>query len=347
MAITYAKLLDRQRKVVASLQNATVERMSRAKNAAGEVRLKLPLSDPKVSQVDIGQFIEVTRGNTVFIMEVTDRDKGETDVMVGGYTEEVLLKQIVCPQNYSALYRNIDLADFARDIVKGYQVIRIASQPQFDLIANGGFADEHYQVDINSYPNRVILGTDATDAYRSTGFVRLQFDAQDIPNFIEWDRVRFLSGNDDVVSSQISIAQTDTINESIGLDDYKAPPFADSRGVPVPKPSKRFLHISILLVTRDTTTPDNPDSPTVKGVTPVLEGVEVIARTTTDLTTSPDLPAALNANLGSLSADQTNGLELIREACEQLGYSFRVRNGLLEVAQTFGVDKSQDFVLVG
>lgn len=330
------KLLNLNRAPVAVLDRRGPLKWNRRVNQATEIEIGIPRGDIKLEQVALAAYLEVWDGTALRASgRIVARDVGPDAVRLTALTEEILLSSILTPDNYGPVFANLDLAEVARQCLDGWYPQRVASKTQWDA------ALEKSNVDTATLPGKVVLAKDAGKHYLPSGYITVRFQSSSVPGFKRWDRIRWASDYDKPVQSTMQYR----LDGGAWSAEIRGA-LTDSVGVAIPNPSASTVDVRINLYTDDTTTPDDETNPTVYGVTPILFGVEAIARTNSGLQAG-SIPASAGVTVRGLEADRSTALEVLRRACEQAGWEFEVRQGALYLAQSLGTDRTPEVLLVG
>ena len=103
------------------------------------------------------------------------------------------------------------------------------------------------------------------------------------------------------------------------------------------------MYVRINLITNDTESEDDNGNPV--GVTPTVFAVELIARTERGELVAGNIPSVAGVTVKGLSADHATAFNVLKQACEQVGWEFNVWDETLNLAEALGVDRTKDFVL--
>jgi len=340
-------ILDRDRKIRASLPGVAWN-YTRRINEATDISLSVPrqvvdeyippghdLEDffrkNKAQYAEIASFIQVFSGSTLKASgKIARRTLGEL-VEIQAFTEEILLEGNLTPAQYGKVYDGWDLAYVARDILDGWQSIRVKDKSQWQA-----YMADSSDVDLDTEPGVVMLAKSGGQ-YRPSGYITLQFDSGEVRDFLRWDRIRWSADSEDPVKTTIQYSTNGTswssefdggIPEEVGIVPSNAT--SDS------------MYIRINLYTDDTESEDPDGNPV--GVTPFVFAVELIARTEGDLVEG-NIPATSGVVVKGIDADHASAFQVLLSACEQAGWEFQVVNGALSIAESLGADRTKDFVL--
>lgn len=336
--IPYAVVLyDQAGAATAVLENATTPTYSRAKNSADQVRVSVPRLDPKADLVEIGMRFEIIRRTSAGeVVEesgfVSEHGYDGDWYVINGFTEEIVLGRYLTPAQfgYPIVAENPTLDQFVENLQSGYVVERVKGN-----WVRGGTSTNG--IDTTSNPEFVILARQisAPDEYRTSGWIALTFEKTSEQT---WERFRWVSDYDPsgVVTSTVQW-RTATTEAGLSAEPWTAEQPGsdiDVQGIVVSSQSDNFLEVRVNLYTTDTE------------VSPVLHSLEVIKREPSDIT-SVDYPVgASSVVVPALSADNASFLDLMIDVCENVGWEFRVFNGELSVAESFGVDRTNSYTLV-
>src|SRR5690606_18396320 len=178
--------------------------------------------------------------------------------------------------------------------------------------------------------------------YHEQGHIVLRFRKSQIPDFAQWDRIRWLSDNGAPVRT--------TMQYRYGPDVFSLTPWSeefegalpDTLGVVPAAFAEEILDVRINLYTDDTESPDFEGNPV--GQTPAVFAVEVIARTAGRVTEG-GIPTNTGVIVRNVEADNTPALKVLQDAVEQAGWEFVVHDGKLYLGEGQGEDRRDDFVL--
>lgn len=285
----------------------------------------------KAKYAEIAAFIQIYKGDKLKASgKIVGRTLGQI-VTVEAYTEEILLETNLTPAQYGKVWDGWDLADVARDLLDGWQTVRVkdVSQWQDRIVASSN-------IDLTTDPGLVMLAKRASGQYYDSGYITLVFNKSEIPNFKAWDRVRWSADSEDPVTTSIQISTNGT--------SFSAPfdgGLPEEIGYYIGGDHDQ-VWVRINLSTTDTESEDANEAPT--GVTPTVFAVELIARTEGNLVVG-NIPSVAGVTAKGLSADYASALQVLVQACEQVGWEFSVWNGALNIAEALGVDRTKDFVL--
>jgi hypothetical protein len=162
---------------------------------------------------------------------------------------------------------------------------------------------------------------------------RFQKDANE-----EWDRFRWVgdyySGDQGEVKTEVSYRQANTIG---GLGSFTTPvpgALTDVVGIIVTDPDAVYTEVRV-----DFTTSNDE-------VSPVLFSLEVIKRKQAAITSVEVVGDTSLLETPGLDADQATFLDVLIAALEPHDWEFKVFNGKLSIAETFGTSRTNDYAVV-
>lgn len=346
----HVRLLNRSREVLAILDRCNPPTWTRKRNEATEITVSVPRTDAKLPYAQIAALVEVWEDDRKLIGgRISGRDVGNELVTLSAMTEEILLEQHVCPVNYSQVLANQDLADVARRCLDGWYTLRVNRDWTARRVGSS-------QVDLTTQPGAVMIER-ANGAYKRNGYIYQRFAKSEIPRFKDWERVRWASDFDPPVfttlqfgywrsgvfsgwrpTRQVSVGSTTGVGErgvlpeSVGLNVSEAT-------------SADYLDVGCRLYTDDTESQEE-DTQETKGVTPLYFGLEVVARTHGHVGAG-SIPNSAGVTVKSVEASGTSALGILKAACDQVNYEYRVIDGKLDLAKQFGRSRVNDFLLTG
>lgn len=286
--------------------------------------------EDKTKYAEIASYVQIYKGDK---LKASGKIVGRTldqVVTVHAMTEEILLETSLTPAQYGKVWDGWDLADVARDLLDGWQTIRVKDISQWqDRMVDSS------NVDLTTEPGTVMLAKQANGRYYSSGYITLVFSQSEIANFKSWDRVRWSADSEDPVKTSIQVSY-DGSNWSQEFDGG----LPEEIGYYIGGDHDQ-VWVRINLSTTDTESEDANGVPT--GVTPTVFAVELIARTEGKLVAG-NIPSTAGVTVKGLSADYSKALQVLVQACEQAGWEFSVWNGTLNIAEALGVDRTKDFV---
>lgn len=287
----------------------------------------------KAQYAEIASYIQIYKGDKLKVSgKIVGRTLGQI-VTVEAYTEEILLETNLTPAQYGKVWDNWDLADVARDLLDGWQTIRVKDQSQWQSYMVGSS-----NIDLTTDPGKVMLAKRSNGRYYESGYITLLFNKNEIIDFKGWDRIRWSADSDGPGGT----VQT-TIQWSSNGTSFTTPfdgGLPEEVGLFVGGNHDQ-VWVRINLTTEDTESPDPEDNP--RGVTPIVFACELIARTHGDLVVG-NIPSVAGETVTGLSANHATALKVLHEACDQVGWEFSVWDGALNVAENMGVDRTKDFV---
>jgi len=298
--------------------------------------------DNKPAYAAIASYVQIYQGDQLRASgKIVGRDLGQV-VTVHAMTEEILLEANLTPAQYGKVWEGWDLADVARDLLDGWQTLRVKAQEQWQR-----YMVNSYRVDLTTDPGLVMLAKDAEGKYYQSGYITLMFSADEIPNFKRWDRIRWSADSDGSGGpGQEPIVRT-TIQWSPNGSSWSAEwdgGLPEEVGYYIGGTYSR-VYVRINLYTSDTESEDAGGNPV--GVTPTVFACELIARTEGPGVVAGNIPAMAGVKVKGLDADHTSALQVLVAACEQVDWEFAVWNGALSIAEALGTDRTRDFVFRG
>lgn len=338
MSIPYTVVLyNDSGEAVAALENATTPAYSRAKNTADQVKITVPRSDPKVDEVEIGMRFEILRQTSAGLEVeesgyVSEHGYDGDEYVINGLTEEILLSRVLTPAQfgYPLWSENATLDVFVENMLSRYVVERVKGNwSSYVFDANN--------IDYLTAPEFVLLlGSGTPTTYPASGHITLRFqkDASE-----SWDRFRWVSDYDEEggVYTTVQYRQGANVTEinAASFTTATAGALTDIVGLIPASESLEYLDVRVNFAT-DT-----------EKASPVLYALEVIKRAPWEIT-NVDYPVdALSVVTPTVEADNSNFLDVLIDVCENVGWEFKVYNGELSIAETFGVDRTNEYTLVG
>jgi len=255
---------------------------------------------------------------------IAKRDFSDTTISLKAYTEEHLLSLYRTPADYGIKYDNTDICDLARDMLKGWRTIRYKQ--------NWDEAEDSSQVDITTEPSIVILDKDGAGTYYSSGYITFEFERPD--DFDSWERIRWSADNEDPVYSTMAYRTWNGAAWSGWSTEYEGA-LPDQLGIEIGVTDAVKVQVRITLTSADQESEDDAGDPV--GSTPALFAVEIIVRTTAFLTSS--IPVSSSFEVVGIDADEKTSLQVLRDACEQVGWDFQVSLGALTIAESIGDER--------
>ena len=298
--------------------------------------------DNKPAYAAIASYVQIYQGDKLRASgKIVGRDLGQV-VTVHAMTEEILLEANLTPAQYGKVWEGWDLADVARDLLDGWQTLRVKAKEQWQQ-----YMVDSYRVDLTTDPGLVMLAKDAEGKYYQSGYITLAFSAEEIPNFKRWDRIRWSADSDGSGGpGQEPIVRT-TIQWSPNGSSWSAEwdgGLPEEVGYYIGGTYSR-IYVRINLYTNDTESEDAGGNPV--GVTPTVFACELIARTEGPGVAVGNIPAMAGVKVKGLDANHTSALQVLVAACEQVDWEFAVWNGALSIAEALGTDRTRDFVFRG
>lgn len=286
----------------------------------------------KAQYAEIAAFIQIYKGDVLGASgKIVGRTLGQV-VTVEAYTEEILLEANLTPAQYGKVWDGWDLADVARDLLDGWQGIRVKDQSQWQ-----SYMVDSSNIDLTTDPGHVMLAKRSNGRYYESGYITLAFGSGEIVNFKRWDRIRWSADSEDPVKTTIQYS-TDGANWSAEFDGG----LPEEIGLVPNFGTQDTVYVRINLYTNDTESEDPEGNPV--GVTPVVFAVELIARTEGALVAG-NIPDVAGVTVKGIEADHASAFQVLLNACEQVGWEFQVVNGALSIAENLGTDRTKDFVL--
>lgn len=346
----HIRLLNRSRQVLAILDIANPPSWSRKRNEATEISVTVPRGDIKLPYTQVASLIEIWEGERRLIGgRISGRDVGPELVAVRALTEEILLEQHLTPVNYSQVFANLDLADVARRCLDNWHTLRVNRDWTLRRV-------EQVRVDLATMPGFVMLER-RNGGYVRSGYTIQRFYKSEIPRFKDWERVRWAADFDDPVfttlqfrylrngvwsawipNRQVSVGTTTGVGERGVMPETYGLTLAQAGDADA-------VDIGCNLYTDDIDSQEEETSET-KGVTPIWFALEVIARTHGHVAAG-SIPNSAGVTVKSVESSGTTALAVLRAACEQVGWEFRVEAAKLSIAKEFGRDRRNDFLLIG
>jgi len=372
MDVYQVRLLDRNRNLLAILDHITGWRYSRRPSAATTFSVSIPrrvIEETIPQGSELYYFLSATQPTRaalapgqqepqklegaqiaalveVWQIEPTPRRRvagpivgrklGRTATTLECMTEEILLERSRTPAQYGRVWHGMDLADVARDLLRGWETLRVKDRSQWEA------AVERVNVDTGTEPGIVMLAKDGSGRYQASGYIVLRFRAAEVPGFTSWDRIRWLSDYGGPVRTTMQY-RTGTNPSSMGpWSSEIVGALADEIGVVPSSTSAAIIDVRINLYTDDRESEDAEGNPV--GQTPALYAVEVIARTQPILAAG-SIPASTGVVVTDIEADNATALKVLQDACAQAGWEFEVEGGELHLAPQIGEDRTNQFVL--
>ena len=277
----------------------------------------------------LAYYLQIYRDTDMIGMGIiAKRDFSDTTISLKAHTEEHLLSLYRSPADYGIIYDNTDICDIARDLLKGWRTIRYKQ--------NWDEATASSQVDITTEPSVVILDKDGSGVYYETGYITFEFEQTD--DFDSWERIRWSADNEDPVYSTMAYKTYDGASWSAWSAEYEGA-LPDQIGIEIVDTDAVKVQVRITLTSADQESEDDAGDPI--GSTPALFAVEIIARTTAFLTSN--IPASSTVEVIGLDASEKTSQNILKDACEQVGWEFQAFNGVLTIAEAIGDDRELMF----
>lgn len=324
--------------VVAVLENVASPTYNRSKNAADQVTFSVPRNDSKVSMVETGMRFEIMRnlgsGSTSLETGGYISNHGYQGAMyeIEGFTEEILLSRYLTPSQFGyPLYSENDtIDDLVSQLTKSY----ITENPKHGW---GDFVVDSSNIDYTTNPTFVLLqGSGTPTTYPSSGYVVFRFSKLASE---EWERVRWVSDyyedENGAVKTEVSYRQGDVIGSMGSFTTPQGGALTDVVGLILADPDPTYTEVRVDFET------DTSEA------SPVLFSMEIIKRGLTDITSLNVIGDAQLVNTPGLRANNTSFLDVLVDALEPSGWEFKVEDGELSIAETFGVDRTNDYSVIG
>jgi hypothetical protein len=285
--------------------------------------------DDTLAQLVLGRQVILNRnGVEKTAGYISKRNLTGSPVTIDCLSNETLLSRMVCPRDWKI--KEQDLADVARDLLMGWDVRTFNTQAQWQAAALTN-------IDTTTVPGKAMLSKTVQGAYQLHGTLRLVIDfGQTVERFeaLRWSedageqtrvRAQFETSPDGVTWSAISEELSSVYPDTDGV-------WLSGQG--------RYLRITMHLYTDNNYEP-NP-SGVAQGYTPILNGLEVIARVTPKtVITAGNIPASTGVTVKGFEFSRTNHLRILQDLCEEYKYIFAVNGDLqLSLGETLGQDKS-------
>jgi hypothetical protein len=317
--------------VISELSNPTY---SRSKNTADQLSMGIPRNSVKIDEVKTGRRFEILRTiNGVTELEasgfISNHGYSGNFYDIEGYTEEIVLTRFYTPAQFGyPLYsENASLEALARQLDKAF-VIEQVKYNWDDYIVS------RTNIDTTSVSAFMLLTKDINDDYEPNGTVTMRFEKAATET---WDRFRWVSDyyEDDLggVTTKFSFRTSNTLSFG-AFSTPQAGALTDIVGIIIPESNHRYLEIKIDFET------DTTES------SPVVFSLELVKRTASTITSFDIQAGAALIATPSLSADNASFFDVLVAACEPSGWEFKVVNGKLYLAETFGVDRTNDYSVV-
>lgn len=359
-------LRDKDKLDIASTRLVADPSYERKLNSASSFSFSVAGDSEFSSLAQLSNHVRLERGGRRVITGViTGRELGSS-LAIKGFTEEYLMRDIRLPVNWGNKFHSLELGAGIRHLLEGgYWELNYKLQSQWD--------NAHQLVDVEtSTANNgcVQLKKNSSLHYLSSGYVVVVFDSQDVLDFKHWQSVRWKSTYEADVATgvqvdfahnlaSVGLGWTPTtsasygegnVNSVLGLAGY----LTDSIGIDVGKRTERFMAVRVNLSSSDTTTPNDEDSPTAYGFTPLVQNVQGIARTyeypylEEQIGGFPDTSGFL---IGNVSLSDVNGLEAVQRIFENVNnrfgssWEFLADEGRLHIGNPLGNDLTNEVLL--
>ncbi len=340
-------ILDINSQRIAFINNPISPVYRRRQNQATAFSFGILADDTRVQELQAARHCIMYRdGVEKAAGYVTARDFTGNPYRIECMTNEALLRRTLVPRAWKK-WNNFDLADAVKDLTLGF---KIQAKNTGDDWLN---AIEKNNVDVLTWPGRVVLAKDVTGAYVPHGYITVQFDMGAITRY---DLLRW---SEDVGEATRIRAQFRTSPDAVNWSAWSvelSSVYPDEDGVALTG-SDRYIQVRFHLYTDDTTTEDQNEVPT--GYTPMLLGCEVIARTPGPVTVG-NIPVSTGSIVQGYTFDRENALRILQTWCEDYGYEFYVdgekrlhfarqlgqtKNVVLKRTSTMNVQRLSDNVL--
>ena len=272
---------------------------------------------------ELAYYLQLYRDTDLIGMGIiAKREFTEETVSLKAHTEEHLLSLYRTPADYGIKYDNTDICDVARDMINGWSTERIKG--------NWDDAEDESQIDYTTDPRMVFLAKDGSGIYYATGYITFRFERPDA--FAAWERIRWSADNEAPVFTTMAYRTYEGSWSAWSVEYEGALP--DKLGIEIDNTDATRIDVRITLSTEDQESEDASGDPL--GTTPAVFALEVISRTTAFLTSS--IPASSTAEVVGIEADEKSPLQVLKDACDQVGWEFKVFNGVLYLAEALGSD---------
>lgn len=354
MAVT-VRLLNKNRELIRVLTGVSDPAYARRPRSATEVTVSLPRATAPA--IDRGMFLELWRGEErEAIGRIDIRDVDPDFIHVTAFTEEVLLKDYKCPDQYTPVFASMDAADAIRLALARWRTRRVKTKAQWQASVSSSNVEAH-----DAAGGSLWLSRDGQGQYHRSGYAIYQFNSSDFPGFTSWDRVRWASDYppEGLVFTTIQyrfgtsgswIPSTEWPSYETDDEDELTQMLTGERGVLPDRLGLAITGTNPVLQVRVNLYTDDPDSQEedeedTAGSSPVFFALEVIARATGPVGAG-DIPPSFGVTVSGINADNVDAFEIIRQVCEQVDVGFNVVDGLCNTAEAFGPDLSGDVNLV-
>lgn len=333
----YAVLVfDESDTLIAKLENATSPQYNRSKNNADQVSFAVPRTDSKISEVVIGRRFEIVRyGGATDVLETSGyiSEHGYSGEMyeISGFTEEIALSRYITPVSYgyplSSEYAT--LADFFDEMSKRYEVVRIKDDwDSYDVPA------ESSNVDFTTNPTFVLLqGSGDPTVYPASGYItfRFQKSADEL-----WERIRWVSDYDDEAGVTTTVEYRQGASAGAGAWSTPTPgALTDVVGLVPASQTDEYMDVKVNFATSSEET------------SPVLFSLEIIKSKAIDEVSSVTYEAAASSvSTPQIDASNRELLDLLIDVCEIVEWEFKLERGVLEMAESLGTNRFNEYSLV-
>lgn len=304
------QLLDSTGNLVALLDPISPE-YRRRQNQATSFSFGVLADDTRIQKLQAARHCTLYRdGVEKTAGYITARDFTSNPYRIECMTNEALLRRSIAPRAWKG-WNNWDLADAVKDLTLGFKTQ--TKNTGDDWLA----AVDKSNVDVLTWPGRVVLAKDVAGAYVPHGYITVQFDMGQITRY---DLLRW---SEDVGEATRIRAQFRTSPDAVNWSAWSvelSSVYPDEDGVALTG-SDRYIQVRFHLYTDDTTTEDQNEVPT--GYTPMLLGCEVIARTPGPVTVG-NIPVSTGSIVQGYTFDRENALRILQTWCEDYGYEFYV-----------------------
>jgi len=348
-----ARILDRNRAVLAVVPEAFDARYSRRPLSATEVMVSVPRDSPGLVHAVRGNLLEVWRGQTLEASGRLElRDVSGGIVTLTAYTEEILLKDSRLPASYGAVFSGMDAADVIRACLDGWAVKRIKTAVEWATWTGISKAEP-----VDAGGGTLWLTRDGSGKYERDGYAYYRFNSSDFPGFKSWDRIRWAADYppDGLVYTTIQYRfgtsgawlpsatwpsdgdPSQTLTGERGV-------LPDELGLSLGGATNAILEVRCNLFSDDQDSKEEGEVGT-SGTSPRFYALEVVARTTGAIAVG-SIPASTGVTMQAVNADAVTAFDVIRDACEQAKLDFQVVQGQLVVAEAFGLSLTSSVNLV-
>lgn len=304
------QLLDSTGELVALLDPISPE-YRRRQNQATSFSFGVLADDTRVQELQAARHCTLYRdGVEKAAGYITARDFTSNPYRIECMTNEALLRRNIVPRAWKK-WNSFDLADAVKDLTLGFKTqVKNTGDDWLNAV-------EKNNVDVLTWPGRVVLAKDVAGAYVPHGYITVQFDMGQIARY---DLLRW---SEDVGEATRIRAQFRTSPDAVNWSAWSvelASVYPDEDGVALTG-SDRYIQVRFHLYTDDTTTEDQNEVPT--GYTPMLLGCEVIARTLGPVTVG-NIPDSTGSIVQGYTFNRENSLRILQTWCEDYGYEFFV-----------------------